>query len=320
MSKVTRLRRTPSTARNHTALRDSSLNVRVNRKELTNLVGAGLPKELCLPPDSSPWVCPESAQLDLLYLAWGRQRYGRNPISLSHHSGWRYMLVNRGNPTLVFEDHEEILGPGDFLIVAPECASGLIDQSDEVSDLLVWLWRTPPGCAECEVAPGTYRRWLVGADLWRKLEELYGLCQEGVERPDELTKLAIERLHRDIDLAVARLVRRKLQRPEASIRMQLAIHWMAYNLTGSNSIGDLCEYLRVSSTTLNRMFQEQCQESPSLYHQRLKMTQAQALLQTGRLSIMEVAFALGYKHANDFSRAFKRFFGQRPSAIVIDQP
>ena len=318
--KIPPLRPAQSSTQDHVPLRNPSPGGKADRNELVDLASAEHPNVLCFPPPGdSRWVCPESAQLDLLYLAWGRQRYGRNPIPVTHHSGWRYMLVNHGNPTLVLEDHQEILSPGDFLIVAPECASGLVDQSDEVSDLLVWLWRTPPGCAECVVAPRTYRRWSVGTRLCHILEECYRLCQEEVARPDELSKLAIKQLHRRIDLAVARLVRRKTQPPEASVRMELAIHWMTYNLAGANPIGDLCKYLHVSHATLIRMFQTQHGESPGDYHQRLKMTRAQGLLQTGRFSIKEVADALGYKHANDFGRAFKRFFGERPTTIRNDR-
>jgi hypothetical protein len=102
-----------------------------------------LPKAIYLPPPGRPrWVCPESAQLDLLYLAWGHRQYGRNPIPVSYHPGWHYVLVDRGNPTLVLEHDQKVLDPGDFLIIDPDCASGWMDQPDAVCDLLVWIWRT----------------------------------------------------------------------------------------------------------------------------------------------------------------------------------
>jgi AraC-like DNA-binding protein len=319
---VLRSQRTPA-SQNHRLSRKPSSGAKADRQGLADLASTKPPKQLgFLSVSNSQWVCPKSAQLDLLYLAWSRQRYGRNPVPVSRHSAWRYMLVNHGNPTLVLDDHEQILSPGDFVIIAPDCASGLIDQSDEVSDLLIWLWRTPPGCAECEVSPRAYRQWSIGPHLWHKLEECYRLCQEEVARPDELSKLAIKQLHCGIDLTVARLVRCKTQPPEAAVRMELAIHWMAYNLGGANPVGDLCKYLRISRATLIRMFQTQYGEPPGIYHRRLKMSKARELLQTGRFSIKEVAFALGYQHANDFSRAFKQFSGERPTAIcdVSNQP
>ena len=274
-----------------------------------------LPQALYLPPPGRPrWVCPEAAQLDLLYLAWGHRQYGQNPIPVSRHPGWHYMLVTRGKPTLVFEHSKKALSAGDFLVVDPDCASGWVDRNDGVADLLVWIWRTGPRCVECSPETGGYRQWSVGTRLWHKLEQFHALCRQEVERPDDLTKLAIEQLHLAIDVTVARLVQRKVQPPEPSVRMELAIRWMAQNIAEPHPISALCEYLQVSPATLTRMFQSQHGESPATYHQRLKMARAQELLETGRFSVKEIAYALGYKHPNDFSRAFKQFIGKSPKS------
>jgi transcriptional regulator GlxA family with amidase domain len=72
--------------------------------------------------------------------------------------------------------------------------------------------------------------------------------------------------------------------------------------------------LQISPATLARMFQQHHGESPAMYHQRLRMTRAQELLETNRFSVKEIAYALGYKHPNDFSRAFRRFVGRSPKA------
>jgi len=225
------------------------------------------------------------------------------------------VLVNRGRPTLVLENKKKVLSPGDFLMIDPDCASGWIDRPDGVSDLIVWIWRTGPRCPECIVGPGTHRQWAIGTRLWRKLEQLHASCRQEVEQPDELTNLAIKQLHLAIDITVARLVRRKTQPPEPSVRMELALRWMAQNLGERNLICALCEYLQISPATLARMFQTQHGESPALYHQRLKMTKAHELLKTDRLSVKEIAYALGYKYPNDFSRAFKRIVGTSPMGI-----
>ncbi len=274
-----------------------------------------LPKALYLPPPGRPrWVCPESAQTDLIYMAWGHRQYGRNPIPVSRHPGWHYILVNRGKPTLVFEREKKVLNPGDFLVIDPDCASGWSDRPDAVSDLLVWIWRTAPRCAELTPTSGSHRQWSISTRLWRKLEQFHALCRQEVERPDEFTKLALEQLHLAIDVSVARLVQRKVQPPEPSVRMELAVRWMAQNLAEPHPVTALCDYLQVSPATLARMFQSQHGESPATYHQRLKMTRAQEMLDTGRYSVKEIAYALGYKHPNDFSRAFKQFVGKSPKA------
>jgi len=276
---------------------------------------SALPQALHLPPPGRPrWVCPESAQLELLYLAWGHRQYGRNPIPVSRHPGWHYVLVNRGKPTLALENDQKVLNAGDFLVIGPDCASGWTDRPDAVTDLLVWIWRTGPRCSECVTDSTAYRQWTIGTRLWRKLEQLHELCREEVERPDEFTKLAIEQLHIAIDVTAARLIRPRTQPPEPSVRMELAIRWMAQNLAERNPVSDLCDYLQISPATLARMFQTHHGESPAVYHQRLKMARAQELLASDRFSVKEIAYALGYKHPNDFSRAFKQFVGKSPKS------
>jgi AraC-like DNA-binding protein len=275
-----------------------------------------IPKALHLPPPGRPrWVCPESAQLDLLYLAWGHRFYGQHPIPVSRHPGWHYVLVKRGRPTLVFEHHRKTLNPGDFLVIDPDCASGWLDQPDGVSDLLVWIWRTGPRSWDLTVGPGKHRQWAIGARLRQELEDFHAQCRQEVERPDELTNLAIKQVHLGIDITVTRLVRHKTQPPEPSVRMELARRWMAQNLAERNLTSALSEYLQISPATLTRMFQTHHGESPFVHYQRVKVEKARELLKMDRLSVSEVASALGYKHPNDFTRAFRRFVGKNPTAI-----
>ena len=274
-----------------------------------------LPKALHLPPPGRPrWLCPESAQLDLLYLAWGYRQYGQNPIPVSRHPGWHYVLVNRGRPTLALEKERKVLKPGDFLVIDPDCASGWVDRPGGACDLLVWIWRTRPRSTELTPETGKYRHWTITPKLQQKLQQLHSLCHEEVERPDELTKLAIEQLHISIDVTITRLIRRKTQPPEPSLRMELALRWMAQNLTEPNPVGPLCDYLQISAATLARMFRNQQGQSPAQYHQHLRMERARDLLKANEMSVKEIAYALGYNHPNDFSRAFKQFAGESPKS------
>jgi len=54
-------------------------------------------------------------------------------------------------------------------------------------------------------------------------------------------------------------------------------------------------------------------ETPSAYLQRLKMERASENAGRGQ-TVKEVAYALGYTHANDFSRAFKAATAKTPKA------
>lgn len=65
---------------------------------------------------------------------------------------------------------------------------------------------------------------------------------------------------------------------------------------------------------LEREFLRNFRQSPERWINDLRLRDARAFLENGR-SIKAVASAVGYKHLESFSRAFKRFFGVPPSAI-----
>jgi AraC-like DNA-binding protein len=264
-------------------------------------------------PNQIDWVAPEWARLDLLYLAHGHRQFGRYPVPVSRLPGWQYVLITRGEPTLLLEDGFRKLRPGYLLIIPPGCATGWADRPDAISEFLLWIWREEPNCAECATPRALYRQWVINPRLWKRLEQLHTQCYEEIQRPDELSYLTLEQLHVAVDVAIARLIRPRAPAPDPSVRMELAVHWMAHNLAERNPNRSLCEYLRISPATLVRMFQAQHEESPSAYYQRLRMTRARKLLKTDRWPVKNVAAMLGYRHPNDFSRAFKHATGKNPT-------
>jgi AraC-like DNA-binding protein len=267
-----------------------------------------------LPPAGRPrWVCPASAQLDLLYLGWGKRRFGQSPIPQSRHPGWVYFLVLRGSPTMRLEAKSFRTRPGLALILGPDCASGWSDAPGAVCELLTWVWRTPPRCAECEPPADGWRELNADAALRRALQHAHALCREEVERPSALTKPALEHARLHIELAIARALRPRPAASEPALRLELALRWLAENFAVNTPVSALCEYLQLSPATLHRLFHAHLRESVTAHHARLRMERARQLLANERASVKEVAFALGYRHANDFSRAFKKFTGHNPA-------
>ncbi len=206
--------------------------------------------------------------------------------------------------------------PGHILIVGPDCASGWTDRPSGVCDVLTWVWRTPPRCAEC-TPPETAWLALAGDEkLRRALLLAHALCRREVEQPSALTRQALEHARLHMDLAIARARRPRAAAPEPALRMELALRWMAQNPAVLNPVGALCDYLQVSPATLHRLFCAHLGESPATCHARLRMDRARGLLGDPRATVKAVAYALGYRHPNDFSRAFKRHTGRNPGEFL----
>jgi len=65
---------------------------------------------------------------------------------------------------------------------------------------------------------------------------------------------------------------------------------------------------------LNRLFLRRLRNPFAVVFHRMRMERARKWLIGKRRSVKDVALSLGYKHPNDFSRAFKKMTGDVPSA------
>ena len=70
----------------------------------------------------------------------------------------------------------------------------------------------------------------------------------------------------------------------------------------------------VSASYMCRLFKRYIGLTPHAYLQQRKMNQAAHLLLTGDMSVKEIAYQLHFGNPFNFSRAFKRHFGQSPRA------
>ena len=80
------------------------------------------------------------------------------------------------------------------------------------------------------------------------------------------------------------------------------------------SLQALAEAIHVSVRTLQRRFMAATGTTPLQYQQALRLVRAQALLETARWPVTEVAEAVGYADRVAFGRLFKRHTGMTPAA------
>jgi len=199
-------------------------------------------------------------------------------------------------------------------VLGPDCASGWAASSVEsVAELLTWVWNGAPRCPGLGPAADGVQTFTADRALIRTLQQIHALCRRELEKPDALSALALEELRFRMDVAISRFKAPNAPAPEPALRLELALRWLAENVRERNPVAPLCEYLQVSAVTLNRLFRTHLHESVTAYHARIRMERAGQLLETGGVAVKEVAYELGYRHANDFSRAFKKLTGRNPS-------
>jgi AraC family carnitine catabolism transcriptional activator len=99
-----------------------------------------------------------------------------------------------------------------------------------------------------------------------------------------------------------------------------AIELMETHLEDVLAIDALCEQASLSRRQLERLFQRHFRLSPQRYYLDLRLQRARALLQYTDMPVVEVAVACGFGAAAHFSRAYRAWAGQPPSAVRTGRP
>ncbi|MEQ8307270.1 MAG: AraC family transcriptional regulator [Hoeflea sp.] len=94
------------------------------------------------------------------------------------------------------------------------------------------------------------------------------------------------------------------------------VDYVDANLAGPISLEDLAAEAGLSRYHFNRAFKADMGESPYQYVLRRRIEHARLLLEERRLSLGEVAAAVGFRDASYFQRAFKARTGMNPSEFA----
>lgn len=113
-----------------------------------------------------------------------------------------------------------------------------------------------------------------------------------------------------------RLLRQIAQPDGALASIRRAVAWIRDNYTAQLRIDALCEASGMSRASLHRHFLSMTGLSPIRYQKQLRLQQARQLLLAGEHRASDVAFAVGYESASQFSREYLRQFGASPARDV----
>ena len=91
--------------------------------------------------------------------------------------------------------------------------------------------------------------------------------------------------------------------------------WIDDHLFEPLRVGDLARRAGTSESTLLRAFRRQMGKAPAAYARERRLDAALLLLQSGRLSVGEVAARVGYAGLAAFTAAFTRRFERAPSSV-----
>ena len=133
----------------------------------------------------------------------------------------------------------------------------------------------------------------------------------GPEQASRTAKVYLLAGHEDGQLPFSAMTRRT-RTDDAVIRDCLV--WIADNYATPNPVTAVAERSGLTSRTFARRFAAATGRRPIDYVHAVRIEEARLLLETGRGSVDDVGYSVGYEDPTFFRRLFKRTTGMTPSA------
>lgn len=100
-------------------------------------------------------------------------------------------------------------------------------------------------------------------------------------------------------------------------RIAPVVHYIEENFHTPMDVDSIAKYAGMSSSTLHDHFKQVTSMSPMQFVKSLRLHKAHSLLLSGN-SASEASYQVGYNSPSQFSREFKRFFGDSPREIQVN--
>jgi len=91
-----------------------------------------------------------------------------------------------------------------------------------------------------------------------------------------------------------------------------AIKWLKENYSESLKVEKLASHVMMSSSSLHQHFRKMTNMSPLQYQKWIRLHEARRLMLTENVDASNAAFEVGYESPSQFSREYKRMFGNPP--------
>jgi len=98
--------------------------------------------------------------------------------------------------------------------------------------------------------------------------------------------------------------------------LNYAQDWLALAQQASWSVSQMAKLCAISVRTLERYFIKTKGKTPKVWLAEQRQHRAMVLLQNGS-TVKETAACLGYNHAGNFSRKFRKHWGSYPVAMKL---
>lgn len=263
------------------------------------------------PPGKSFWIPDESLQSVLLYHSWGTRDFHLNSFPPTLHDGDSDLFVLKGKAELDLGKKTIPINYPSYLSVPSHIPQGWRKlKHPESAIVFCWIWAKQESSAS-ERSVVTHQHLI--PELSKKVLWAHRETRWTQNLPPIVAFQHLQSIRRCLDTWIEHLDPLN----DASLKKETFIkakQWILQYLSRPQKVQDLADYLGLSLLQLHQLFQMNVRSTPDQYIQKMKYSEAKKLLRNSKKSIKQIAYELGYLHANDFSRAFKKWSGESPSA------
>lgn len=150
------------------------------------------------------------------------------------------------------------------------------------------------------------------ADLLQTTNRLIDLLETPKDIPILGDLIHREILYRLLTSPAGGRLRQTVMLGTLSNRTAKAITWLRENFTQPLRIEELARVASMGVSTLHHHFRAMTSMSPLQYQKHLRLHEARRLMLSDNVDAATAAFSVGYESATQFSREYRRLFGEPP--------
>jgi len=241
----------------------------------------GIPPVIIKPPQGRPcWV--SHGDLPLIYLGWGTRDFRMVPLPRHNDPGINFYIVIKGDITLTAAGTEHRIMAPCACIFDKECLFSITNGHSKNVEILVWVWRDLRMGEELRPASGDVRLLPLRSDALPRIVELHQHCRDEVSRTDATIPLTLAALRTLVEVELIRASR--TPQAEDELQWERVRTWISSNLAIHAPIPALCDYLRMSPSTLNRFFMKKPAwlREPTSERQKNRRPSVSSIMKGGR--------------------------------------
>lgn len=156
----------------------------------------------------------------------------------------------------------------------------------------------------------------MGPDLLDPLLRLLRLLARPLDIPVMAPLLHREILYRLTQSEQGAHLRRLAVTNSEANRIERAVAWLKANAARPFSMKQLAEVANMSPSSLHHHFRAITASTPLMFQKHLRLHEARRLMLTRSLDVSVAASEVGYASPSQFSREYKRLFGNAPARDV----